>query len=653
MNAAWAAVLLAAVAAAAAASAWWVRLRALLPLERDLARQRAFSERRASFALDLLRARRGPASPAGLAEAAQAAADAFLERFAGLELFVWSRRAPVGVHAASAGDLLCRTGPLEALETGDLAVPEALWDEAFLHGRPQAWASGLPPELKGRFAGARALALRPWGARGKVWGLLGAAELGAAPESLLELHGGALDELAAFLDAAAERAAQLWELERSRAELEGGLDVTMRRLDETNIQLIRRAKEVRTFQEVTDAISKNPEHAGVLEAIVSIVARSLEADLCAFLLLDEATGELVTQPGAFGLSSDEGALYRIALANDQSSSVRVFKTGEPFLTQDAQNDPLVIAHYARLWRCHSLMVVPLAVEGKRIGVLRVGSFKRAFFGAEHISFVSLIAEEAAVLVESAMLSRKLGESNARLFEMARLKDDFVSTVSHEFKTPLTSILGFLAVLLEGEAGPLNEEQKRFLGIVRGAAERLGGLVSDILDISKLEGGLAMEIEAVDLGLLARESVEALSWRAGESGVALALEVPEALPRAQGNARWLGQVLDNLLSNALKFSRRGGAVRVSLAHKGEGIQATVADAGIGIPAADQARIFEKFFRASNRDATGASGTGLGLAICRHIVDRHGGRIWFDSTEGEGTRFHFVVPAVRTEEAAARP
>ena len=135
-----------------------------------------------------------------------------------------------------------------------------------------------------------------------------------------------------------------------------------------------------------------------------------------------------------------------------------------------------------------------------------------------------------------MLSRKLGESNARLFEMARLKDDFVSTVSHEFKTPLTSILGFLAVLLEGEAGPLNEEQKRFLGIVRGAAERLGGLVSDILDISKLEGGLAMEVEAVDLGALARESVEALSWRAGEGGVALALDVPEALPRAEGNAR---------------------------------------------------------------------------------------------------------------------
>ncbi|TPW20366.1 MAG: multi-sensor signal transduction histidine kinase, partial [Elusimicrobia bacterium] len=488
--------------------------------------------------------------------------------------------------------------------------------------------------------------------RGRVWGLLGAAQSEGA-EDLLALHAGALDELAAHLDGIAERAPLLWESERSKADLEGGLDATMRRLDETNLQLIRRAREVRTLHEVTDAVSRNPAQTGVLEAIVSIVARSLEADLAAFLLLDDATGELVTQPGAFGLANDEGSLYRISLSNEQSSSVRVFKTGEPFLTADAQNDPKVIAHYARLWRCHSVLAVPLAVEGRRIGVLRVGSFKKNYFTSEHVDFVSLIAEEAAVLVEGAMLSRRLAESNRRLAEMNRIKDDFVSTVSHEFKTPLTSILGFLSVIIDGDSGPLNDEQKRFLGIVRGSAQRLSGLVSDILDLSKLEGGMEMEAVSLDLGALARRAIEECDWKAAEKGVKLTLEASEQLPNVSGSERWLGVVVENLLTNAVKFSRQGGTVALRLAHKGEGVQVSVADAGIGIPEADQARIFEKFFRASNRDATGAPGTGLGLAICRHIVNRHGGRIWFESEEGRGTTFHFVVPTAKAGEPAGRP
>ncbi|MBI2362009.1 MAG: HAMP domain-containing histidine kinase [Elusimicrobia bacterium] len=424
----------------------------------------------------------------------------------------------------------------------------------------------------------------------------------------------------------------------------------MARLDATNLQLIQRAKEMKTLQEITDAISEQPDHAGVLRSVVAIVARSLEADLCAFLLLDDETGELVTQPGAFGVASDEGALYRISLANEQSSSVRVFKTGEPFLTADAQTDPAVIARYARLWRCHSLLVVPLVLEGRRIGVLRVGSFKKSFFTPEHAQFVALIAEEAAVLVESAVLSRRLAATNKRLAEMHRIKDDFVSTVSHEFKTPLTSILGFLAVLLDGDAGPLAPEQRRFLGIVRSAAQRLSELVSDILDISKLETGVEMEAESVDLGAAARRVLEETRWRGAEKELSFEADIPAGLPAVTGSERWLSQVLENLLSNAIKFSRPGGPVRLTLSHKGEGLQATVEDSGVGIPEADQPRIFEKFFRASNRDATGASGTGLGLAICRRIIDRHCGRIWFESTEGKGTSFHFVVPVARAVEAA---
>jgi signal transduction histidine kinase len=192
-----------------------------------------------------------------------------------------------------------------------------------------------------------------------------------------------------------------------------------------------------------------------------------------------------------------------------------------------------------------------------------------------------------------------------------------------------------------------------LGIVRASAQRLGGLVGDILDLSNLEGGIEMETASLDLAALARRAADECEWKASEKGVSLAVEVPEQMPPVTGSRRWLGQVVENLLTNAVKFSNPGGAVAVRLAHKGEGVQVTVSDSGIGIPAADQSRIFEKFFRASNRDATGASGTGLGLSICRHIVNRHGGRIWFESTEGIGTSFHFVVPTAKAGESAVRP
>jgi len=408
---------------------------------------------------------------------------------------------------------------------------------------------------------------------------------------------------------------------------------------------------MKTLEEITEAITEQPDHSDVLSSIVSIVARSLSADLCAFLLLDEKTGELVTQAGGFGIANDEGSLYRISLKNDDASSVRVFMTGKPFMTGDAQNDPQAIAHFARLWKCHSLLVVPLSVEKRRIGVMRVGSFKRDFFTPNHLKFVRVIAEEAAVLVESAVLAEKLAETNRELAQLHSLKDDFVSTVSHEFKTPLTSIKGFLAVLLEQEAGPLTKEQKRFLKIVMSAADRLGHLVNDMLDMSRLEGGMDIELGSVELEQVARSSVENHRFLADNKGIRLLMEVPPLLPPARGSAEWLKHVFDNLISNALKFTPERGEVTVALSNRGDCVMVSVSDSGIGIPQEDQDRIFEKFYRAANRQSIKVSGTGLGLAICKSIVDKHEGRIWFDTQLDKGSTFYFVVPVAETASPAA--
>jgi two-component system, OmpR family, phosphate regulon sensor histidine kinase PhoR len=285
--------------------------------------------------------------------------------------------------------------------------------------------------------------------------------------------------------------------------------------------------------------------------------------------------------------------------------------------------------------------------------VRVGSRRREAFGTEQLSLMSVIAEEAAIIVETAILNRRLSQTAEQLAALNRLKDEFVSTVSHEFKTPLTTISGFLSVLLDGDAGPVNPQQMKFLNIAMTAAKRLSGLVSDLLDLSRLEGGAKMDIRPLDFGRMAASSVENHQPAAAEGGKTLSCEAPVLLPQALGDERWLALVLDNLISNALKFTPPGGRVRVRLQDKGEFLMASVSDNGIGIPPEDREKVFERFHRASNRSEVNAPGTGLGLAIAKDVVDKHAGKIWLESELGKGTTVHFVVPAAprQREEAAA--
>jgi signal transduction histidine kinase len=456
----------------------------------------------------------------------------------------------------------------------------------------------------------------------------------------LAMAAGALHSAAALSDGIAR-------LSETGARLQGGLSAAMEELTQTHDRLIRKSKEVKTLHDVAQAmVTRVGRDISSLGAIVAIVARALEADLVAFLILDEGTGELVTQPGAFGLEGEE-LLYRIPLTDERSSSVRVFKTRKPFMSDDAQDDPATIALYAALWNVHSLLVVPLIVEDRVLGVMRVGSRRRKAFGGDALALVTVVAEEASILVETAMLNRRLAETAEQLAALNRMKDEFVSTVSHEFKTPLTTITGFLSVMLDGETGPITEQQVKFLQIAKAAAKRLAGLVSDLLDLSRLEGGAKMELRPLDLLELVGQSVENHRPMAAEGGKNLAWTPPARLSQVLGDQRWLGLVVDNLVSNALKFTRPGGSVTVVARDKGEFTMVEIADDGIGIPAQDRDKIFERFYRASNRTEVNASGTGLGLAIAREVVAKHGGKIWFDSEPGRGTTFRFVVPAARQE------
>jgi len=259
--------------------------------------------------------------------------------------------------------------------------------------------------------------------------------------------------------------------------------------------------------------------------------------------------------------------------------------------------------------------------------------------------MTIIAEEAAVIVETAILNSKLSQVARQLADLDHKKSEFVSTVSHEFKTPLTALSGFLSLMVAGETGPLNPQQLEFLRISQAQVERLTGLVCDLLEYSRLESNLEMAQAPVALDQVVRASVANHRRLADGSGKDISVEVRGEIPAVLGDAKWLGLAVDNLVSNAVKFTRPGGRVAVSVAVEAGALEVCVADEGIGIHPDDQGRIFEKFFRARNRGEVPAAGTGLGLAIAKEAVARHGGRLWFESELGRGSKFHVSLPVPR--------
>jgi signal transduction histidine kinase len=316
-------------------------------------------------------------------------------------------------------------------------------------------------------------------------------------------------------------------------------------------------------------------------------------------------------------------------------------TGPAVLTAEAlsgENDGVVV-----ILICSAIL--PLLVLLRLYGLVR--ELERA--GAER---GRLYESERTALAEAEAAQRLLLEQNDRLRELDRLKDEFVALVSHELRTPLTSISGYLELVLDDSALP--DEHRRFLEIVDRNADRLLRLVSDLLLVAQIESGkLVLEPEDADLTDLAAHAVEALRPVAATRGIDLRLDV-DPLPTLRGDPARLGQLLDNLISNAVKFTESGGRVVVALGASGDDVVLAVSDNGIGIPVAEQRRLFDRFFRASTAQDRAIEGTGLGLTIVHAIVRAHGGTIEVTSDEGQGTTFRVRLPvAGPTPESVGSP
>lgn len=262
-------------------------------------------------------------------------------------------------------------------------------------------------------------------------------------------------------------------------------------------------------------------------------------------------------------------------------------------------------------------------------------------------------ETGTTLVVRARRSPILGvwvvlEDVAELRRLQRIRAEFIDNLSHELRTPITTV-GLLVEALArdaesaGEALPARMRDR--IGKLEVETGNIAQMIAELLDLARIESGgrQQLHLDDVDLGAVARESVERLRPFAERQGVALAVEVEPGLPPVRGEAARLGQVFANLVHNAVKFSPSGSSVEIAVRRDREGIAGSVRDQGIGIAAADQARIFERFYKADRARTRGQSGTGLGLAIVRHIVAGHGGEIRVESVEGAGSTFTFTIPA----------
>jgi two-component system phosphate regulon sensor histidine kinase PhoR len=250
------------------------------------------------------------------------------------------------------------------------------------------------------------------------------------------------------------------------------------------------------------------------------------------------------------------------------------------------------------------------------------------------------------------------EDVSELRRLQQIRTEFIDNLSHELRTPLTTV-SLLAETLSREAdsagGAIPTKMRDRIGKIEVETGHLVQMVSELLDLSRIEsGGSIQAVDLVDLGQVAGDSVERLRLFADRQGVSFRVEVADRLPPVRGDAARLGQVYINLLHNAVKFSPDGGDVAVRVRVEGDRVVSEVADQGVGIPRAAQARIFERFYKVDRARVRGETGgTGLGLSIARHIIDHHGGTIGVESTEGVGSTFRFSLPLATPDQDTQRP
>jgi len=400
-------------------------------------------------------------------------------------------------------------------------------------------------------------------------------------------------------------------------------------------RILRLERILEISRELTSTVALGP----LLEKIGAMAAELTDSVGSSILLKDPRTGELRFCTAA-GVPA--GQLADVPVPVEGSIAGAVLTSGEPLIVPDAQADP---RHYGQVGQHSgleilSLLAVPLQIQDSRIGVLEaVNKRGGREFSPEDVETLMTLAAQAAVAIENARLVEELQDAYERLGELDRLKSDFIAIASHELRTPLSLILLYAAVLREqlGDASGTKVEA------VQRAAMRLKNIIDTMLNLRYLETG-QMELRPIHFDLRAevKGASEDYAVLAEANGVEVSADLPDEDVPVFADRDKVRVLLDNLISNAVKFTPSGGRVQVLLRRSGEEVNVEVIDTGVGIPPEALPCIFDRFYQAEDTLTRRHSGMGLGLSIVKGLVDLHHGRVQVESVPNRGSRFAVTLP-----------
>jgi signal transduction histidine kinase len=426
----------------------------------------------------------------------------------------------------------------------------------------------------------------------------------------------------------------------------------LRALESRGAELSSKVAQLEALRKVGEAIGSSIDLDEVLDRIVRNAVRltnlgfgdiTLGTEGGSIMEYDESSDSFhVRAVGSGRLLLEQ--LRAITIHRDSTLVGRAALAHRPLQVPDlakAELDPHLEILFRDGWR--SVLAVPMLRGDDMVGVLVIRRRGTGAFPRDVIETLGAFASQSALAIVNARLFRELQTKTSELEIASHHKSEFLASMSHELRTPLNAVIGFSEVLLDRMFGELNEQQDEYLRDIRNSGKHLLALLNEILDLSKVEAGhMVLEPSTFSVGSALEYSLTVVRERATAHAITVTLRVSDDVDTIDADELRFKQVVVNLVMNAVKFTPDGGSVTIRAYREGTELIVTVTDTGIGIPLEDQERIFESFQQGGR--APKEEGTGLGLTLSRKIVGLFAGRMWLDSTPGEGSTFGFSIPGL---------
>ena len=429
-------------------------------------------------------------------------------------------------------------------------------------------------------------------------------------------------------------------------------DITERKKSEEAIQ--RRNQYLAVSAEIGKLVTSILDLSTIFARTVNLITDRFNVYHAAIFIVEETGFNAVLKEGTGEAGAEMKQMEHSLQLNDKSIVGSVASTGQLVVANNVLENPLYMAH-PLLAETRSELAIPLKIGTRVIGVIDMQSRELNSFNEDEVSVLQTLADQVAVAIDNARSFELSQQAVMEMREADRLKSQFLANMSHELRTPLNSIIGFSRVILKGIDGPVTELMQQDLTAIYNSGQHLLGLINDILDSAKIEAGkMELAFDEVNIQDLTHSVLSTMSGLIKDKPIEMRQFIEQDTPTVRADAIRIRQVMINLLSNAAKFTEEG-SITVNVApYREDGkklVKISVTDTGSGISIQDQEKLFQAFSQVDASPTRKSGGTGLGLSICKQLINMHGGQIWVESKEGEGSTFHFTLPLFNKENELA--